>query len=48
MLVDSSRTTAMLFMILVGALVFANFINYTTMPADLKAFVASYEITRSR
>ncbi len=27
----------MLFMILVGALVFANFVNYTTMPADLKA-----------
>ena len=27
-------------MILVGALIFANFINYTTMPADLKAFVS--------
>ena len=35
----SARTTAMLFMILVGALVFANFVNYTTMPADLRAFV---------
>ena len=34
----------MLFMILVGALIFANFINYTTMPADLKAFVAGYQI----
>src|SRR6185312_170593 len=31
-LVESARTTAMLFMILVGALVFANFVNYTTMP----------------
>ena len=34
---DSARTTGMLFMILVGALVFANFMNYTSMPADLKA-----------
>ena len=32
MLVESARTTAMLFIILVGALVFANFLNYTTMP----------------
>jgi tripartite ATP-independent transporter DctM subunit len=44
-LMDSARTTAMLFMILVGALVFANFINYTSMPADLKAFVERYEIS---
>jgi tripartite ATP-independent transporter DctM subunit len=34
--IESARTTAMLFMILVGALVFANFVNYTSMP-DLKA-----------
>ena len=45
MLADSARTTAMLFMILVGALVFANFVNYTSMPADLKAFVGRYEIS---
>src|SRR6187455_2630554 len=44
-LADSARTTAMLFMILVGALVFANFVNYTTMPADLKGFVTRYEIS---
>ena len=43
-LIESSRTTAMLFMILVGALIFANFINYTTMPADLRAFVTNYQI----
>jgi C4-dicarboxylate transporter, DctM subunit len=43
-LVESARTTAMLFMILVGALIFANFINYTTMPADLKDFVTQYQI----
>ena len=38
-LVESARTTSMLFMILIGALLFANFVNYTTMPADLKSFV---------
>ncbi len=43
-LVDSSRTTAMLFMILVGALVFTNFLNYTTMPGDLKTLVSRYEL----
>ncbi len=31
-------------MILVGALVFANFVNYTSMPGDLKAFVTQYQI----
>ena len=44
-LVDSARTTGMLFMILVGALVFANFVNYTSIPADLKAFVTQYQIS---
>ncbi len=44
-LFDSARTTTMLFMILVGALIFANFVNYTTMPNDLKDFVARYEIS---
>ncbi len=43
-LVDSARTTAMLFMILVGALVFTNFLNYTTMPGDLKALVLRYQL----
>ena len=36
-LLESARTTAMLFMILIGALIFAEFVNITTMPADLKA-----------
>jgi len=44
-LFDSARTTAMLFMILVGALIFANFVNYTTMPNDLKDYIARYEIS---
>jgi tripartite ATP-independent transporter DctM subunit len=43
-LVESARTTGMLFMILVGALVFANFVNYTSMPGDLRNFVAQYRI----
>lgn len=43
-LMESARTTGMLFMILVGALVFANFVNYTSMPADLKGFVEQYAL----
>jgi C4-dicarboxylate transporter DctM subunit len=43
-LVESARTTAMLFMILIGALIFAEFVNITTMPADLKAFVTRFEV----
>ncbi len=38
-LTESARTTAMLFTILIGALMFAEFINYTSMPNDLKAWV---------
>jgi tripartite ATP-independent transporter DctM subunit len=38
-LVESARTTAMLFMILIGALMFAEFVNITSMPDDLKNFV---------
>jgi C4-dicarboxylate transporter, DctM subunit len=43
-LVESARTTSMLFMILIGAFLFANFINYTTMPADLRGFVTYFEL----
>ena len=43
-LLESARTTAMLFMILIGALMFAEFINITTMPADLKAFVTRFDV----
>ena len=43
-LIDSARTTAMLFMILVGALVFTNFLNYTSMPGDLKELVSRYQL----
>ena len=43
-LVESARTTSMLFLILIGALMFAEFVNITTMPADLKALVARFGI----
>ncbi|MCU0927686.1 MAG: TRAP transporter large permease [Burkholderiaceae bacterium] len=38
-LVDSARTTAMLFTILIAATMFANFINMTSMPYDLKDWI---------
>jgi tripartite ATP-independent transporter DctM subunit len=44
-LVESARTTSMLFMILIGALLFASFVNYTSMPADLKSFVSLFQAT---
>ncbi|HVO15294.1 MAG TPA: TRAP transporter large permease subunit, partial [Alphaproteobacteria bacterium] len=43
-LVESARTTSMLFMILIGALMFAEFVNITSMPADLKAFVSRFDL----
>jgi tripartite ATP-independent transporter DctM subunit len=38
-LVDSARTTAMLFAILIAANMFANFVNMTTMPFELKDWI---------
>jgi len=38
-LVESARTTAMLFTLLIAATIFANFVNYTTMPNDLKDWI---------
>ena len=35
-LVESARTTAMLFTILIAAMMFSNFINFTSMPNDLR------------
>jgi tripartite ATP-independent transporter DctM subunit len=43
-LIESARTTSMLFMILIGALIFANFVNYSSMPGDLKQFVLQFQI----
>ncbi len=41
-LLESGRTTAMLFAILIGAMVFTNFINFTSMPGDLKDFAVQF------
>ena len=41
-LLESSRTTAMLFIILIAAMIFTNFFNFTTMPGDLKTFVLQF------
>jgi tripartite ATP-independent transporter DctM subunit len=38
-LVESVRTTAMLFTILIAATVFSSFVNFTTMPGDLKDWI---------
>jgi C4-dicarboxylate transporter, DctM subunit len=43
-LLESARTTAMLFMILIGALIFAEFVNITTMPGDLKDLVTRFDL----
>jgi tripartite ATP-independent transporter DctM subunit len=39
-LVESARTTAMLFTILIAATMFSNFVNFTSMPMDLKDGIA--------
>jgi C4-dicarboxylate transporter DctM subunit len=44
-LVESARTTAMLFLILIGALMFAEFVNITSMPADMTNFVKSLGVS---
>jgi C4-dicarboxylate transporter DctM subunit len=35
-LADSARTTSMIFALLIGALMFANFMNFTSLPFELK------------
>ena len=42
---DSTHTTAMLFGVLIGALIFSNFINHAGLPDDLLAFVTSLDIS---
>jgi len=39
---DSARTTAMLFTILIAAMVFTSFVNFTSMPADLRDFILQF------
>src|SRR5690349_946638 len=43
-LVEGARTTSMLFLILIGALMFGEFVNITSMPADLKTIVTRFEL----
>ncbi|HJM50357.1 MAG TPA: TRAP transporter large permease [Alphaproteobacteria bacterium] len=44
-LADSAYTTAMLFMVLIGALVFANFVNAAGLPAALKDLVTGFSLS---
>jgi tripartite ATP-independent transporter DctM subunit len=44
-LVESARTTAMLFTLLIAATIFANFVNFTTMPGDLKQWITGLNLS---
>ncbi len=44
-LVESARTSAMLFAILIGASIFANFVNFTSLPSDLRDFVTQFDVS---
>jgi TRAP-type C4-dicarboxylate transport system permease large subunit len=44
-LLESARTTSMLFLILIGALMFAEFVNITTMPKDLIALITGWQVS---
>jgi tripartite ATP-independent transporter DctM subunit len=43
-LTESAQMTAMLFTILIGASIFANFVNFTSLPQDLQAFVSHFNV----
>ncbi|MDX3895261.1 TRAP transporter large permease [Pusillimonas sp.] len=43
-LLDSARTTALLFMVLVGAILFGNFVNIAQFPQALSGFVTALEL----
>jgi TRAP-type C4-dicarboxylate transport system permease large subunit len=43
-LVESARTTAMLFFILIGALVVSNLVNVAGLPAEMTAWVKSLDV----
>ncbi|MCB5160990.1 TRAP transporter large permease [Marinomonas algarum] len=44
-LLDTGRTSAMLFTVLIGALIFSDFITIAGLPADLLAFVQSFDLS---
>jgi len=41
---ESARTTAMIFAIMIGAMIFANFLTYTTLSTDLVDFILRFSI----
>jgi C4-dicarboxylate transporter, DctM subunit len=43
-LTESARTSAMLFTIVIGASLFANFLNFTDLPSGLLAFVQGFDL----
>ncbi len=43
-LVESARTSAMLFTIVIGASLFANFLNFTELPTALRDFVTGFGV----
>jgi len=44
-LVDSASTTAMIFFLLIGSMIFANFVNVVGMPYALSDFVLSWDVS---
>ncbi|MDE0383926.1 MAG: TRAP transporter large permease [Defluviicoccus sp.] len=44
-LTDSARTTAMLFIVLIGALIFSNFVNRGGLPSGLLSLVTGYDLS---
>lgn len=44
-LIDTGRTSAMLFSVLIGALIFSDFITIAGLPADLLEFVQSFNLS---
>lgn len=43
--VESAKTTGMIFMVMIGALMLANFINFTSLPQDLMDMVAHFNLS---
>jgi tripartite ATP-independent transporter DctM subunit len=41
---ESARTSAMLFTILIGASLFSAFMNFTTLPNDLRTFITQFQV----
>jgi tripartite ATP-independent transporter DctM subunit len=42
-LVETARTTSMMFMVLIGALLFSNFINVAGLPRELSGFISALD-----